>query len=578
MKRWILLAGIVVAGVAAVVVSERRKVDAPASPAAVLYLVADTEKELTRMPAHFTRMSDAEEIRIGNQIASTYTMEQSDDSKRADQAEIERYMNQVGRRLAMRAHRILPYRFHYIPNQSMINAFALPGGHVYVGGGLLALMDSEDELAAVLGHEIEHIDHYHCAERAQQEEALRHIPLGGLVAIPIFVFEAGYSKDQELEADREGTRLAVDAGYTANGAIRMFEAFDRVYQQYLFEKDQGRKTPQEELSQVAMQTLEGYFRSHPLPAERIAQVQKMIASEGWPARPERDLAVAYIFWTARAQAALESKQYPQAEQLALRSLKMQPVQTDAQDVLARAQFAQAEFAEAASSYRKVLEADPKKPENVASYAMALAAADRRAAAGEFRGWIESVHGEKPRNAELEQAGLSLLAGDAAPAHKLEAELQLSADPWAPDYVGELGWWYYMAGDYARASQLLATAVQQRPGDVQMWVRRGWTEIEIRRYSDAIQTVNNGVWESGRPTEQKIQNERAMAQGVAFWQAQEREQALPDFDRALAGQPEWGNPQWVKALYSPLVAQSVEEMRAERERQKKAKMAANPLHS
>ena len=53
-------------GVAAIVVSERRKVDAPASPAALLYLVADTEQELTRMPVHFTRMSDAEEIRIGD--------------------------------------------------------------------------------------------------------------------------------------------------------------------------------------------------------------------------------------------------------------------------------------------------------------------------------------------------------------------------------------------------------------------------------------------------------------------------------------------------------------------------------
>ena len=112
----------------------------------------------------------------------------------------------------------------------MINAFALPGGHVYVGAGLLALMDSEDELAAVIGHEIEHIDHYHCAERVQQEQALRKIPLGGLVALPIELFEAGYSKDQELEADREGTRLAVQAGYSANGAIRMFETFERLTQ------------------------------------------------------------------------------------------------------------------------------------------------------------------------------------------------------------------------------------------------------------------------------------------------------------------------------------------------------------
>src|SRR6266478_5626460 len=128
---------------------------------------------------------------------------------------VEHYLTRVGEQVARDAHRRLPYKLHYLPSPYLINAFALPGGHVYVGGGLLSLMDSEDELAAVIGHEIEHIDHYHCADRAQQEQALRKIPLGGLVALPIEVFEAGYSKDQELEADREGTHLAAQAGYSA---------------------------------------------------------------------------------------------------------------------------------------------------------------------------------------------------------------------------------------------------------------------------------------------------------------------------------------------------------------------------
>src|SRR5256712_9605555 len=130
-------------------------------------------------------------------------------------------------------------------------------------------MDSEDELAAVIGHEIEHIDHYHCAERVQQEQALRKIPLGELVALPVEIFEAGYSKDQELEADREGTRLAVEAGYSPNGAIRMFETFQRLYQEY----QTRAKMPQKELSRVAIETLGGYFLSHTLPSERSAQVR-----------------------------------------------------------------------------------------------------------------------------------------------------------------------------------------------------------------------------------------------------------------------------------------------------------------
>ena len=72
MKRWMALAGIVLLGIASVVVSERRKVDVPASPAALLYLVADTEQELMRMPVTFTRMSDQEEIRIGDELARSY--------------------------------------------------------------------------------------------------------------------------------------------------------------------------------------------------------------------------------------------------------------------------------------------------------------------------------------------------------------------------------------------------------------------------------------------------------------------------------------------------------------------------
>jgi predicted Zn-dependent protease len=570
MKRWILLSGIVALGLAAIVSSEFRKVDAEASPAALLYLVADTEQELTRMPARFTRMPDAEEIRIGDELARMYGTPATDRNNRDEVRTIERYLNQVGAPLAVRAHRRLPYRFHYIPTKYIVNAFALPGGHVYVGGGLLALMDSEDELAAVLGHEIEHIDHYHCAERAQQEQALRHIPLGELIAIPIVVFEAGYSKDQELEADREGTRLAVEAGYSPNGAIRMFETFERLYQQYW--AHQGRAaTPADELSQVAEQTLEGYFRSHPLPAERMAQVRKMMASEGWPARPERDLLVAYIFWTAQAEVALNAKKYPEAERLAAQSLKMHPVQPDALELLARAQFAQAEFGAAAATYRQMMGVGAT-PVLVESYAMALAAADRQTAAGEFHNWLESVPGEKPRNAAVEQAGLSLMAGDTELARRLEDDLKRSGDPWAPDQIGELGWWYYLAGDYERASQLLGEAVQQRPSDVQMWMRRAWAEIEIRRYSDAIQTANNGGWQDGGADQPRVQSERAMAQGVAFWQAKETEEALRDLDRALAGQPEWGNPRWVKALYSPLVAQSVQEMEAERERRRKARIA------
>jgi predicted Zn-dependent protease len=280
MTRWLILTIIILLSVGAVVVSERHKVDVPPSPAAILYFVADAERDVTRMPMRLTRMPDEKEISIGNELARGY---QNEIQLNSNDAEVEAYVQEVGEHVATYAHRKLPYHFHYIPDGSFVNAFAVPGGHVFIGKGLISLMDTEDELAAVLGHEVEHIDHYHCAERTQQEQILRKVPLGELVALPIEVFEAGYTKDQELEADREGTQLTVQAGYSANGAIRMFEAFDRLHERY----QKKATTPEQELSQVAMQTLEGYFRSHPLPSERIAQLRRM----SWQARPERELRI-----------------------------------------------------------------------------------------------------------------------------------------------------------------------------------------------------------------------------------------------------------------------------------------------
>src|ERR1700691_2141228 len=119
MKRWILLAGICFLAIASVVVSERRKVDVAPGPAALLYLVAGTEQELTRMPVSFTRMSDEEEIRIGDELARVYAHGEN----REDSSEVgivERYIGRVGDQVARNAHRRLPYKFHYLPDRYLI--------------------------------------------------------------------------------------------------------------------------------------------------------------------------------------------------------------------------------------------------------------------------------------------------------------------------------------------------------------------------------------------------------------------------------------------------------------------------
>jgi beta-barrel assembly-enhancing protease len=164
-----------------------------------------------------------------------------------------------------------------------VNAFSLPGGHVYLGKGLLDLMTSEDQLASVLGHEVEHVDHYHCAERVQVEARLRHLKLGAiasLMQIPLAVWEVGYNKDEELEADREGMRVAVLSGYSPYGAVSLFEKLAKLHDEFVIHAE----SPEEELSELAVQSLEGYFRSHPQPSERLAQANSLIEQERWQDR------------------------------------------------------------------------------------------------------------------------------------------------------------------------------------------------------------------------------------------------------------------------------------------------------
>ena len=279
-------------GLGALWLSERRKAEAPVSPDPVLYFIADTERELSRVPAQATRLSDAEEIKIGDELAQRIAGETRAPSSPQEQA-MQAYVAEVGARVVVHTQRQLPYRFHYLPEAYLVNAFSLPGGHVYIGAGLIQLMDSEDELAAVLGHEVEHIDRYHCVERYQVEARARRMRLGvvgDLVQLPLEIFQAGYTKDQELEADREGTRLAVEAGYSPLGAIQVFEAYQRLRQQ---EESQAR-SPQEEAARMTLETLSGYFRSHPLEADRIEQIHRLIASEHWEDRTnERPMRVRY---------------------------------------------------------------------------------------------------------------------------------------------------------------------------------------------------------------------------------------------------------------------------------------------
>ena len=281
MKRAIAFLIVLLVGVAGLYFSQRRDDSTPVSANAVIAMAADAQRDLSRAPMRLTRLSDDEEIAVGKELAEGYSI--SAEKLSPEEQAIDTYVQRVGNSVSLHAHRHLPYSFHLVPDRAMINAFSLPGGPVYIGEGLLDLMTSEDELAVVLAHEIEHIDHYHCAERVQIEARLRNLKLGivgAILQIPLQVWEAGYNKDEEFEADREGMRLAVLANYSPYSAVSMFERFSKLHSEYVIHA----QSPEEELSQLAIQSLQGYFRSHPLPSERLAQANRLIAQERWQDR------------------------------------------------------------------------------------------------------------------------------------------------------------------------------------------------------------------------------------------------------------------------------------------------------
>jgi predicted Zn-dependent protease len=271
MKRIAALAVILGLTAAALYLAQHRPHPDSVSPAALLDAAADLQRDVSRLPLEATRLSPAEETRIGDALAPQYVADLS-----PQEQALENYVRQVGARLAAHARRPLNYRFHLIPQEGLVNAFAIPGGHVFIGQGLINQIESEDALGCVLGHEIEHIDHYHPAERVQIEAKLHDLKLDAVAAlakIPMSLWQAGYSKDLELEADREGLRLAVAAGYSPQGCSQIMSRFVELDREYVIHSS----TPAGELGEVAIQGLLGYFRSHPPAAERLAHLQAVIA-------------------------------------------------------------------------------------------------------------------------------------------------------------------------------------------------------------------------------------------------------------------------------------------------------------
>jgi len=151
------------------------------------------------------------------------------------------YVNRVGQKLVSHLSDKIFRRFFFkVVDSSEINAFALPGGYVYVTRGLLAMLNSEAELAGVLGHEISHVILHHGAKLMVRSIGAQILSIGAAAINPknagqwLLVSGAmfqqinlGYGRDAELEADAQGMLTSTESGYDPVGIVRFLKNLRR---------------------------------------------------------------------------------------------------------------------------------------------------------------------------------------------------------------------------------------------------------------------------------------------------------------------------------------------------------------
>ena len=226
-------------------------------------------------------LSPQMERRVGEQIMREIRFAEP---TYVDDPEISDYLAQIGSRLTGGRQ---DFEFFAIRDPT-INAFALPGGFVGVHTGLITTAETESELASVLAHEVSHVTQRHIARMLSQQQQMQ-MPMMVALAAAILLgrsrpdraigslagaqgaaiqAQLSYSRDFEREADRIGIQRLEEAGFDAHAMAAFFERMQRANR----------------ISEDS--TMPGYFRSHPVTSERIADVQNKAASMPYRQHPD----------------------------------------------------------------------------------------------------------------------------------------------------------------------------------------------------------------------------------------------------------------------------------------------------
>ncbi|MDI1302799.1 MAG: M48 family metallopeptidase [bacterium] len=209
--------------------------------------------------------TDADEEKLGREIAGRLLGA----APLVNNEKLQQYVNKVGRYVAAQSARPdLNWTFGVIDTPS-VNAFAAPGGYVFVTRGLYAILKSEAELAGILAHEIGHVNARHHVRLMQKQRVLAmgqeflskkagDNTVKKLVGNGAEVLARSLDKDAEFEADRLGVYYATKAGYDTYGLIAVLDRLD---------------------AGVASDQVSMLFKTHPLPADRLAALDAALGTQ-----------------------------------------------------------------------------------------------------------------------------------------------------------------------------------------------------------------------------------------------------------------------------------------------------------
>jgi predicted Zn-dependent protease len=583
---------LLLAGGVALLALQRRLVTTEITPRPLLYLVADTEREAERIPLALTRVSAKEENQIGQELARSYGLTPAV-HKDADAQRIAAYVQEVGRRLTVNVKRKeIRYRFFYKDEPDFVNAGALPGGQIVIGRGLLELLESEDELAAILGHEIAHVDERHAIERLQYEVKSRKIGMRGLYRlgqIGVVLFQMGYTKEKEDEADRVGLGLTVRAGYSPAGAVEVMKRFDRLFGG----QARAATSPMEELAGMPMRSLREYFRSHRPARERIATLEKEIQARGYnAAQALKPLGVRAIFLAEQAKVLDQHGMFDRAIARYRMALMAEPEYWKAWEGLAEATWRSGDAAGTVKATMEALRRKPDVPRLWKLLAEALAASGHASAPDAFEKQYQELAAKltQPvqRQIESESIGLEFFAGRAQAMELYRKSLTAIRPPmYGSEHRRRVAWWMWRAGKAQEALKELEAARQEYPQGTGVGTEMAWALSDMGRQADALERMEGSMSISGvvvtplgvasnlyQPASGDGESEALTA--VINWRTGQQEEAKSAFRRAVAADPVWMVSTWVSNNYSADAAAVIAKLQAEemaRRKKEEAKRTA-----